>query len=59
MLSAPHGGGHRLPPQQAHDELKSRGVAVSDVQEFDWGKFVFFTDPDGNKCAVQELPPRA
>jgi catechol 2,3-dioxygenase-like lactoylglutathione lyase family enzyme len=42
----------------AHAELSGRGVDVSDVQEFPWGKFVFFKDPDGNGWAVQELPPR-
>jgi catechol 2,3-dioxygenase-like lactoylglutathione lyase family enzyme len=42
----------------AHAELSGRGVEVSDVQEFPWGKFVFFSDPDGNKWAVQEIPPR-
>jgi predicted enzyme related to lactoylglutathione lyase len=41
--------------QAAHDELAERGVEVSDVQEFPWGKFVFFKDPDGNGWAVQEL----
>ena len=45
--------------EAAHRELKGRGVEVSDVQEFAWGKFVFFADPDGNKWAVQELPPQA
>ena len=44
--------------QQAHDELKDRGVEVSDVEEHPWGKFVYFTDPDGNAWSVQELPPR-
>jgi predicted enzyme related to lactoylglutathione lyase len=29
------------------------------VQEFPWGRFVFFADPDGNRWSVQELPPRA
>jgi catechol 2,3-dioxygenase-like lactoylglutathione lyase family enzyme len=43
----------------AHAELAGRGVAVSDVQEFPWGSFVFFSDPDGNRWAVQQLPPRA
>lgn len=43
----------------AHAELKGRGVEVSDVQEFPWGRFVFFSDPDGNAWAVQELPQRA
>jgi catechol 2,3-dioxygenase-like lactoylglutathione lyase family enzyme len=42
----------------AHAELTERGVGVSDVQEFPWGKFVFFQDPDGNGWAVQQLPER-
>ena len=42
----------------AHDELAGRGVEVSDVQEFPWGSFVFFSDPDGNRWAVQQLPAR-
>jgi predicted enzyme related to lactoylglutathione lyase len=42
----------------AHDDLSARGVDVSDVQEFPWGSFVFFSDPDGNGWAVQQLPPR-
>src|SRR5881227_627928 len=32
----------------ARAELSGRGVEVSDVQEFPWGRFVFFSDPDGN-----------
>jgi catechol 2,3-dioxygenase-like lactoylglutathione lyase family enzyme len=43
---------------EAHAELAGRGVEVSDVQEFPWGKFVFFADPDGNRWALQEIPPR-
>jgi len=43
----------------ARDELAGRGLVVGDVQTFDWGKFVFFSDPDGNRWSVQELPPRA
>ena len=39
----------------AHNELSGRGVAVSDVQDFPWGRFVFFQDPDGNGWAVQEI----
>jgi predicted enzyme related to lactoylglutathione lyase len=42
----------------ARAELVERGVEVSDVQEFDWGSFVFFSDPDGNGWAVQQLPAR-
>ncbi|HKN98329.1 MAG TPA: VOC family protein [Pseudonocardiaceae bacterium] len=44
--------------QAAHDELKAKGVDVSDVQDLAWGRFVFFSDPDGNAWAVQQLPPR-
>ena len=39
----------------AHADLKGRGVDVSDVQDFPWGRFVFFADPDGNRWAVQQL----
>jgi predicted enzyme related to lactoylglutathione lyase len=42
----------------ARAELVERGVEVSEVQEFDWGSFVFFSDPDGNGWAVQQLPAR-
>jgi catechol 2,3-dioxygenase-like lactoylglutathione lyase family enzyme len=44
--------------EAAHAELAGRGVDVSEIQEFAWGRFVFFQDPDGNGWAVQELPPR-
>ena len=43
----------------ARDELLARGVEVGEVQTFDWGSFVFFADPDGNRWAVQQLPPRS
>jgi catechol 2,3-dioxygenase-like lactoylglutathione lyase family enzyme len=39
----------------AHDELAARGVEVSDVQDFPWGRFVFFEDPDGNGWALQQI----
>lgn len=42
----------------ARAELAGRGVEVSEVQEFPWGLFVFFNDPDGNRWAIQEIPPR-
>lgn len=41
---------------QARSELASRGVDVSEVDVQPWGSFVFFSDPDGNKWAVQQLP---
>lgn len=42
----------------AREHLLRNGVEASDLQVFPWGKFVFFSDPDGNAWAVQELPPR-
>jgi predicted enzyme related to lactoylglutathione lyase len=42
----------------AREELLGRGIEVGDVQEFPWGRFVFFTDPDGNAWPVQRLPAR-
>ena len=45
--------------EAARAELVERGVEVSEVQVFDWGSFVFFSDPDGNGWAVQQLPDRA
>ncbi len=40
----------------ARGELLERGVEVGEVQDFPWGKFVFFSDPDGNGWAVQQIP---
>lgn len=43
----------------AHAELVERGVEVSEVQQVPWGAFVFFSDPDGNKWSVQQIPARS
>ncbi len=45
--------------EAARGELAGRGVEVSDVQHYDWGSFVFFSDPDGNGWAVQQPPARS
>ena len=42
----------------ARAELIERGVEASEVQEFPWGRFVFFKDPDGNGWSVQEIGRR-
>jgi predicted enzyme related to lactoylglutathione lyase len=42
----------------ARAELVGRGVDASEVQDYPWGRFTFFSDPDGNSWAVQELPAR-
>ncbi len=44
--------------QAAHAELSRRGAPLSEIQDLDWGRFVYFSDPDGNKWAVQQLPAR-
>jgi catechol 2,3-dioxygenase-like lactoylglutathione lyase family enzyme len=39
--------------------LKEKGVEARGVEEQPWGRFVFFTDPDGNGWALQQLPARS
>jgi catechol 2,3-dioxygenase-like lactoylglutathione lyase family enzyme len=39
-------------------ELVGRGVATSEVDVQPWGSFIFFSDPDGNTWAVQQIPVR-
>src|SRR5262245_21061867 len=38
----------------ARAHLIEHGVEASEVQDFPWGRFVFFSDPDGNGWAVQQ-----
>ena len=40
----------------ARDALVRRGAEVSEIEVMPWGSFVYFTDPDGNAWALQELP---
>ena len=39
----------------ARAHLVDGGVEVSEVQDFPWGRFVFFKEPDGNSWAVQQI----
>ena len=41
--------------EAARDDLAGRGIEVSDIADFPWGRFVFFADPDGNRWAVQQI----
>jgi catechol 2,3-dioxygenase-like lactoylglutathione lyase family enzyme len=41
--------------EAAHAELTGRGLEVGDVQDFPWGRFLFFKDPDGNGWAIQQI----
>jgi len=40
------------------DELRGRDVEASDVDKQPWGWFVFFSDPDGNTWAAQQMVPQ-
>jgi predicted enzyme related to lactoylglutathione lyase len=42
----------------ARAELLERGIEVSEVRSFPWGEFVFFSDPDGNRWSIQQIPVR-
>jgi predicted enzyme related to lactoylglutathione lyase len=42
--------------EAARVDLAGRGVEVSEIQDFPWGRFVYFSDPDGNGWAVQQIP---
>jgi catechol 2,3-dioxygenase-like lactoylglutathione lyase family enzyme len=44
----------------AREALISRGVEVSEVEEHAQGvKYAYFSDPDGNTWALQEMPWRS
>jgi predicted enzyme related to lactoylglutathione lyase len=44
---------------KAREHLLQRGVEVGAVEDFPWGRFVFFKDPDGNAWAVQQIVGRS
>ena len=39
----------------ARADLVEHGVDAPEVQDFPWGRFTFFADPDGNRWAVQQI----
>jgi predicted enzyme related to lactoylglutathione lyase len=41
---------------EVHAGLRDRGVDVSEIEEYPWGRFCFFSDPDGNGWSVHEPP---
>ena len=43
----------------ARAHLRDRGVEASEVDDQPWGRFVYFSDPDGNRWSLQELPDYA
>lgn len=42
----------------ARAHLLDNGVDASEVDEQPWGRFVLFSDPDGNRWALQQLVPQ-
>lgn len=42
--------------EEARRELSGRGVAVNEIEDQPWGRFVYFSDPDGNSWSVQQIP---
>jgi predicted lactoylglutathione lyase len=45
--------------RRAREMLLTKGVKeVSEVQEMPWGIFVYFSDPDGNTWALQQINPK-
>jgi predicted enzyme related to lactoylglutathione lyase len=43
--------------RKTREILASRGVVVSEIDEYPDGiKYVYFSDPDGNSWALQEIP---
>ena len=45
--------------EAARAALVANGVEASDIDDQPWGRFVFFSDPDGNGWALQQLPARS
>jgi predicted enzyme related to lactoylglutathione lyase len=41
--------------EEAHSHLTKSGAKVSDIEVYPWGRFVYFSDPDGNRWSVQEI----
>ncbi|MFE4951438.1 glyoxalase superfamily protein [Leifsonia sp. NPDC056665] len=42
----------------ALEHLRSNGVEAQGVDEQAWGRFVTYTDPDGNGWSLQQLVPQ-
>ncbi len=45
--------------EAARAELAGRGAPISEIDDQPWGRFLYFSDPDGNAWAVQEIPDRS
>jgi len=43
----------------AREHLRAGGVDATEVEDLAWGRFVRFSDPDGNRWTLQQLPARS
>ena len=43
----------------AREELLGRGASISPVQDLGGVQYAYFSDPDGNSWALQQIPPVA
>jgi catechol 2,3-dioxygenase-like lactoylglutathione lyase family enzyme len=39
--------------------LEEKGIEHRGIEDYPWGRFIFFTDPDGNGWSIQQLPPKS
>ncbi|HEY7848208.1 MAG TPA: VOC family protein [Candidatus Limnocylindria bacterium] len=44
--------------EAVRQDLLSRGVEATEVDKQPWGWFTFFSDPDGNRWACQQMVPQ-
>ena len=44
--------------EAVRQELASRGVETTELDKQPWGWFTFFSDPDGNRWACQQMVPQ-
>jgi len=44
--------------EAVRQQLAGRGVETSAVDVQPWGRFIYFSDPDGNTWSVQQIVPR-
>ena len=44
--------------EAARSELAGRGIEISEIDDLGGVRYAYFSDPDGNSWALQELPGR-
>jgi predicted enzyme related to lactoylglutathione lyase len=44
--------------QAAYDEFTTKGIEATKPEAMPWGTFVYFSDPDGNTWALQQVTNR-